>query len=161
VGSDDRLGPGTWIQTDAAINPGNSGGPLLNACGEVVGMNTQRSTQAHNIGFALSSSDILRVLQRHYPNAVQVPAAPAVVTGSGKLHVTSTPANADVYVDDKFVGNAPAVLNLSNGSHHIVVKMAGYDDWDRTLEVLKDSELSLSATLLTRTVQPADVTKQK
>jgi serine protease Do len=59
------------IQTDAAINPGNSGGPLLNAYGQVIGINTAIRGDAQNIGFAIQVNK-LRDLIPDLMNPAQV-----------------------------------------------------------------------------------------
>ena len=78
------------------------------------------------------------------------PSATANVSADEALAMValvSTPAGADVTVDDAFVGNAPANLKLKPGKHTIKVSMAGYKDWSREMTVLAGSEVNLTATL--------------
>ena len=55
------------VQTDAAINPGNSGGPLLDAAGNVIGVNSQIATNSGSnsgVGFAIPIDTVRRAIDR-------------------------------------------------------------------------------------------------
>ncbi len=76
-----------------------------------------------------------------------VEAVPQKPAGFGIVTITSDPDGAEIYVDEKFMGNSPAKLKLPAGTHAMMLKSADRADWKRSLELFKDSSVSLKATL--------------
>ncbi len=71
--TDDPRKPGDFIQTDAAINPGNSGGPLVNAHGQLIGINTFLISDTGNFsgaGFAIPTQTVHPVVDALIKNGV-------------------------------------------------------------------------------------------
>lgn len=95
------------IQTDTSINPGNSGGPLINAYGQVIGINTAIRAQAQGIGFAIGVSE-LRDLLPSFLNAEAIHRAQIGFTLEEKRTLTP-PANVAAAVIAKLpAGSTPA-----------------------------------------------------
>ncbi len=93
------------LQTDAAINPGNSGGPLLNAAGQVIGINTAIAADAEGIGFAIPVNATKGILKQ-------------LVAGHDAkrayIGVRSVPVNAQVAKEYKLAVNEGAYV-YANG----------------------------------------------
>lgn len=67
---------------------------------------------------------------------------------AGEVTIEANINNADVYVDGKFVGNAPLnAYRISAGDHEIEVRAAGHVSWRRTLTVVGGTASRVAATL--------------
>jgi hypothetical protein len=77
---------------------------------------------------------------------VQTATSSASVSGA-KLAVASAPDGGDIEIDGNFVGNTPSEVQVTEGNHTIVVKKAGFKDWERTMKVSAGSNVHLNAAL--------------
>jgi PDZ domain/PEGA domain len=78
----------------------------------------------------------LAKFQQTAPGAVATPQSGATTNGAiATIAIASTPAGADIFVDQNFVGNTPSSIATSSGNHLISVRKQGYIDWERALAV--------------------------
>ena len=71
----------------------------------------------------------------------------AAQASASTVSFSSEPNGADIYIDGKFVGQTPATISIQPGPHVVVVKAMGRKNWQRDLEVLKDSQVALRPVL--------------
>lgn len=74
---------------------------------------------------------------------------------TGKLHLRSTPANATVEIDGKNMGKTPLTVDLSVGSHVVVVTSSGYAPWKAEISIA-GGELAGIGALLKKPGEPLD-----
>jgi len=65
----------------------------------------------------------------------------------GSVNITSTPSNAEVYIDGVFVGNSPCSLSITEGIHIIEVIQSGYISYKKELRVISESDVTIRANL--------------
>jgi hypothetical protein len=98
-------------------------------------------------------TDTNHTVSASQPPAGSTFAAPAAINsptavgagGAATVLITCSIATAEIEVDGVFVGNTPTTLQLASGPHHIAVKN-GPKSWQRTLQVVSGSTISLKAT---------------
>ncbi len=118
----------TLIQTDAAINPGNSGGALVNAYGEVIGINTVKigSSEIEGLGFAIPTAKAMPIIE-DLMNYGYVKGRPQI--GVTLIYVTEQEAryynipSAGLFVSDVSEGSGAATAGIKKGD--VILKCNG------------------------------------
>jgi serine protease Do len=122
-----------FIQTDAAINFGNSGGPLLNAKGEVVGINTAIVSPGLGIGFAVPinlAKQVVPQLQAHGKMVRGYIGVSVESVSQETQKAFALPSAAGALVNDVVDGKPAARAGLQHGD--VILKVNG--------EAVEDSE---------------------
>lgn len=80
-------------------------------------------------------------------NAAVSASTPASMSKTGVVNVSAPDDSYEIFVDGSFVGNTPAKVKLTEGTHTIEVKKAGLKDYRKQIAITEGSELTLRAVL--------------
>jgi serine protease Do len=143
-----------FIQTDAAINPGNSGGALVNARGELVGINTAIYSESggyQGIGFAVPSNlarhvmdDLIKYGQVHRATIPGIRVQPLTTEIAQQLGATSTRGALVYSVDQRAQAYA---AGLKPGDIIVSFNGTNVDDMSQFIRLLSDARIGSTVAL--------------
>ena len=115
------------IQTDAAINPGNSGGPLLNSCGQVIGINSSKiiSDYAEGLGFAIPISSAQPIIDDLIANGYVTGRPMIGISGEDINEITAKYYNLPQGVCVRFITPDSAAENSGIEVGDIIIGLNG------------------------------------
>ena len=148
---------GTLIQTDAAINPGNSGGALLNANGEVIGINTAKvsADSVEGMGYAIpisDASDIITDLMNQETKTKVSKEEQGYIGIRSQADVTSDLAEmynmpTGVYVSEVISGSGADKAGITKGSIITAINGTSVDGMEALQEQLQYYKIGETVTL--------------
>lgn len=117
----------TLIQTDAAINPGNSGGPLLNSCGQVIGINSSKiiSGYTEGLGFAIPISGAKPIIEDLIENGYVTGRPMIGISGENISYVTSKYYNIPEGIYVRFIDPSSSAAESGINAGDIIVGING------------------------------------
>ncbi len=147
------------IQTDAAINPGNSGGALLNASGEVIGINSAKysDTDVEGIGYAIPISDAMEVVNDLIAHGVVTSGQTAYLGIQGNDVSSDVAAKygmpLGVYVYSTVAGTGAEAAGLRQGDVITALDGTAITSMEQLKDLLEDYEPGDTVTLKISRIQ--------
>ena len=160
----------TVIQTDAAINPGNSGGALLNAQGELIGINEAKyaSTDVEGVGYAIPISLVKDTIENlmNKTTKVELPEEEQGYLGIQIQNINSATSQMygmpeGVYVSRVMKGGGAAEAGITKGCVITGIEGSGVNNMESLQEQLSYYRIGEKVTLTVQRLENGEYTEKE